>query len=203
MAQHCAHTGESRIYEETIQLMLKRGFYCGTQWGPLTDEEKRQVREGRFSTTDYDLENSIRLIKAGVPQLVSTDAGTIDPDVLKDFGPEGPWGGLGGRNAEICEAEFINMQAMQDRGMTPMMILQAATKNIAAAYKKLDVLGTLEAGKYADLLVLEADPLADIANMRKIAMVVKDGKTVDTNSLPTQVILTSPEAKDPGPIRER
>jgi imidazolonepropionase-like amidohydrolase len=203
MAQHCAHTGESRIYEETIQLMLKRGFYCGTQWGPLTEEEKRQVREGRFSTTDYGLENSIRLIKAGVPQLVSTDAGTIDPDVLKDFGPEGPWGGLGGRNAEIGEAEFINMQAMLDRGMTPMMILQAATKNIAAAYKKLDVLGTLEAGKYADLLVLEADPLADIANMRKIAMVVKEGKTVRTDILPSQVILTSPEAKDPGPIRKR
>jgi imidazolonepropionase-like amidohydrolase len=203
MAQHCAHTGESRIYEETIQLMLKQKFYCGTQWGPLTDEEKRQVREGRFSATEHDLENSIRLIKAGVPQLVSTDAGTIDPDVAKDFGPEGPWGGLGGRNAVIGDAEFINMQAMQDRGMTPMMIVQAATKNIAAAYRKLDVLGTLEPGKYADLLVLEADPLANIANMRKIVMVVKSGKTVDRDSLPRQVILTSQEATNPGPIRKR
>ncbi len=203
MAQHCAHTGDSRIYEETIQLMLKRKFYCGTQWGPLSDDEKRQVREGRFSTTDYGLENSIRLIKAGVPQLVSTDAGTIDPDVLKDFGPEGPWGGLGGRNAEIGEAEFINMQAMQDRGMTPTQILQAATKNIAAAYKKLDVLGTLEAGKYADLLVLEADPLADIANMRKIAMVVKEGKTVERDALPRNPILTSEETRNPGPIRRK
>lgn len=201
MAQHCAHTGESRIYEATIQLMIERHFYCGTQWGPLNEDEKRQVREGRFASGDYDLENSIRLIKAGVPQLLSTDSGTIDPDVAKDFGPEGPWGGLGGRNAVIGEAQFINMQAMQDRGMTPMMILQAATKNIAGAYKKLDTLGTLEPGKYADLLVLDADPLADIANMRKISMVVKEGKTIDRDSLPRRPILTSQEAMNPGPIR--
>jgi len=203
MAQHCAHTGESRIYEATIQLMLERRFYCGTQWGPLDEEEKRQVREGRFDGETFDLENSVRLIKAGVPQLVSTDAGTIDPDVAKDFGPEGPWGGLGGRNAMIGEAHHINMQAMQDRGMTPMMILQAATRNIAAAYKKLDMLGTLEPGKSADLLVLDADPLADIANMRKIAIVVKEGKTIDRDSLPRRPILTSQEAMNPGPIRTR
>lgn len=203
MTQHCAHTGQSRIYEETIKLMLKRNFYCGTQWGPLTDEQKQLVREGRFPTDDYGLENSIRMIKAGVPQLVSTDAGTIDPDVAKDFGPEGPWGGLGGRNATIGEAEHINMQAMQDRGMTPMQILQAATKNIAAAYKMLDKLGTLEAGKYADLLVLDADPLADIKNMQKVAMVVKEGRTIDRDALPKVRILTSEETRNPGPIRRK
>jgi imidazolonepropionase-like amidohydrolase len=93
------------------------------------------------------------------------------------------------------------MQAMQQRGMTPMMILQAATRNIAAAYHKLDQFGTLEPGKLADLLVLDADPLADFQNLRKQSMVVKEGKTIEVASLPLEPILTSEEAKNPGAVR--
>lgn len=210
MAQHCALAGSGRIYEKTIQLMLKRGFYCGTQWAPMSDADYAEVKAGRMPAEtgfgggpSHGIENGVRLIKAGVPLLVTTDAGTIDPDVAKDFGPEGPWGGLGGKNVEIGQAEFENMRALHQYGLTSMQVLQAATRNIAAAYKKLDDLGTIEAGKYADLLVLDADPLTDIANMRKIAMVVKEGRTVDREALPRERVLTSPEAKDPGPIRIR
>jgi imidazolonepropionase-like amidohydrolase len=210
MAQHCSHTGRSRIAEETIQLMLKRKFYCGTQWGLLTDEQLQQVREQKFPGSDrdngkegvdYGVENAVRLIKAGVPQLVSTDAGTIDPDVAKDFGPDGGPGGLGGHASLIGEAEFRDMLAMQQRGMTPMMILQAATRNIAAAYHKLDALGTLEAGKLADLIVVDADPLADFQNLKKLSLVVKEGRTIDIAGLPLNPILTSEEARNPGAVR--
>ena len=212
MAQHCAHTGRSRIPEETIQLMVKRKFYCGTQWGPLTEEQQQQVRENRFPGSDvdngkekidYSVENAVRLIKAGIPELVSTDAGTIDPDVAKDFGPDGGPGGLGGHASLIGESEFDDMKAMQQRGMTSMMIIQAATRNIAAAYHKLDTIGTLEAGKTADLIVVDADPLADVQNLKKLTLVVKEGKTVDVASLPTNPILTSDEARNPGAVRTR
>lgn len=210
MAQHCAHTGRSRIAEATIQLMLKRKFSCGTQWGPLTEAQLRQVRDNDFPGSDqdngkegidYGVENAVRLIKAGVPELVSTDAGTIDPDVAKDFGPDGGPGGLGGHASLIGEAEFVDMKAMQQRGMTPMMILQAATRNIAAAYHKLDLFGTLEVGKLADLIVVDADPLADIQNLKKLSMVVKEGRTIDTAHLPLDPILTSEEARNPGAVR--
>ena len=210
MAQHCAHTGRSRIAEETIQLMLKRKFYCGTQWGLLTDAQLREVRERSFPGSDRDngkegvdfsVENAVRLIEAGVPQLVSTDAGTIDPDVRKDFGPDGGPGGLGGHASLIGEAEFLDMQAMQQRGMKPMAILQATTRNIAAAYHKLDQFGTLEPGKLADLVVVDADPLADIQNLRKQSLVVKEGRTIDVASLPRDPILTSEQAMNPGAVR--
>jgi imidazolonepropionase-like amidohydrolase len=210
MAQHCSHTGRSRIAETTIQLMVQKHFYCGTQWGLLTDQQLKQVHDQSFPGSDkdngkegvdYGVENAVRLIKAGVPQLVSTDSGTIDPDVAKDFGPDGGPGGLGGHASLIGEAEFRDMQAMQQRGMTPMMILQAATRNIAAAYHKLDQFGTLEPGKLADLLVLDADPLADFQNLRKQSMVVKEGKTIEVASLPLEPILTSEEAKNPGAVR--
>jgi imidazolonepropionase-like amidohydrolase len=212
MAQHCAHTGRSRIAESTIQLMLQRKFYCGTQWGLLTHKQLAQVREQRFPGSDqdngkegidYSLENAVRLIRAGVPEVVSTDAGTIDPDVAKDFGPDGGPGGPGVHASLIGDAEFRDMQAMQQRGMTPMMILQAATRNIAAAYHKLDSFGTLEAGKLADLIVVDADPLADIQNLRKLALVVKEGRTVDIAALPRDPILTSEEARNPGAVRTK
>jgi len=82
-----------------------------------------------------------------------------------------------------------------------MMILQAATRNIAAAYHKLDAFGTLEAGKLADLIVVDADPLADIQNLRKLSMVVKEGKTIDVAALPRNPVLTSEEAMNPGAVR--
>ena len=55
-------------------------------------------------------------------------------------------------------------------GEAPMDILIAATRNGAAAYGLDDDLGTVEEGKIADLLILDADPLEDIGNLRQIHM---------------------------------
>ena len=58
--------------------------------------------------------------------------------------------------------------------------------------------GTIETGKLADLLVLDADPLQDIANLRKINQVIKDGRIVDREALPTVRVLDfDPEAPWP------
>ena len=90
------------------------------------------------------------------------------------------------------------MEALQAVGAEPLEILVAATHNGAAAYGLDDKLGTLEAGKLADLLVLDADPLADIANLRRIRHVIKDGRLVDRESLPSVKVLDfDPEADWP------
>jgi imidazolonepropionase-like amidohydrolase len=83
---------------------------------------------------------------------------------------------------------------MVEKGMTPMQAIVSATRNIAAAYKKLDDLGTIERGKLADLLVVEADPLADVENLRKIVHVIKDGQIVDRDALPVRRVLTRPRS---------
>jgi len=206
MTQHCTFTGMSRIYDKTIELMLENDFYCGTQWAPLTEEEQKQLDDNSFPWVHefvrHDLENALRLIEAGVPQLMTTDTGTVDPDVRKDTGPGG-LGGLGGFKFGVGEDHFLNLRAMSQRGMTPMMIIQAATRNVAAAYKKLDEFGTLEEGKMADFVVLDANPLEDIENMRRINTVVKEGQVVDRDALPRNPILTSEEAINPGPVREK
>jgi imidazolonepropionase-like amidohydrolase len=60
-----------------------------------------------------------------------------------------------------------------------MEALQTATRNPAKFLGRLDDLGTLEKGKLADLVLLDADPLADIANTRSIRAVVLNGRLVE------------------------
>jgi imidazolonepropionase-like amidohydrolase len=60
-------------------------------------------------------------------------------------------------------------------GLTPMEALQAATRN-AGIYFELADTGTIERGKRADLVLLNANPLVDIRNTRKIESVVLAGR---------------------------
>lgn len=71
------------------------------------------------------------------------------------------------------------MELLVEAGLTPMQAIQAATRNPAAGYRVLDKIGTIEAGKLADVVILAGDPLRDIRNTQKIESVVKDGKVVD------------------------
>jgi imidazolonepropionase-like amidohydrolase len=71
------------------------------------------------------------------------------------------------------------LEILAEAGLTPMQVLQAATTNTAKFLRMDKMLGTLEPGKLADLVVLDADPLADIGNTQKIALVVKDGRILD------------------------
>src|SRR5439155_789784 len=70
---------------------------------------------------------------------------------------------------------FMELEAMQAAGLRPVDVLRAATGTAAVA-AGLDSTGTLAAGSVADLVVLDADPLADIRNVRRIALVVRRGE---------------------------
>ncbi len=68
-------------------------------------------------------------------------------------------------------------------GLTPMQALQTATLNPAKFLDRLADLGTVERGKLADLVLLDANPLDDIANTRKIRAVVLAGRYLDRAEL--------------------
>jgi hypothetical protein len=65
-----------------------------------------------------------------------------------------------------------------ESGLSPLAALQAATITAAEALGQSATLGALEPGKFADIVVLEADPLADIRNARRVRTVVKGGRVV-------------------------
>lgn len=68
---------------------------------------------------------------------------------------------------------------VEDVGLTPMQAIQSATLWTAEGYKVDDELGTIEAGKLADIIIVGADPLQDIKNLRQVDTVILDGNIVD------------------------
>ncbi len=107
--------------------------------------------------------NLLQLHQAGVPIALGTDAG--NPMTL-----HGP-------------SVYAEMEAMQEVGLLPMDVLVAATRNGAQAMGRQRDLGTVEAGKVADLLVLDADPSVDIGNFRKLRQVIRAGVVHDRSDL--------------------
>ncbi len=70
----------------------------------------------------------------------------------------------------------VEFPLMVKYGMTPKQAIRSATASGAELLKMQDQVGTIEAGKFADIVALPADPLADVANLQKIDFVMKGGK---------------------------
>lgn len=107
-----------------------------------------------------------RLQKVGVPFLAGTDT-PAGVDVLPGF------------------SLHQELQRFVDAGFTPMEALQTATINPAKFLGKSADFGTVEKGKVADLVLLDANPLEDIRNTRKIAGVVANGRYYSRERLDT------------------
>ncbi len=98
--------------------------------------------------------------RAGVQFLAGTDSSS--------FTAVPPGAGLHDELALLVES-----------GFTPLEALQTATRNPAVYFGKLAEMGTIEVGKAADLVLLDADPLRDIRNTRKIRAVVLRGRFIE------------------------
>lgn len=194
LLQHCSITGLEPVPESTLQLLIARKVWCAVQ--PRTARYLEvEIKSAQFPRRVHYAEllrtadqNERRLVAAGAPLLLATDAGILDPDawsvVPDDQKVDNP--------TRLGPAHFTWFDAMAEKGLKPMDAILAATRNVAIAYHVIDDVGTLELGKRADLLLLEANPLADIRNVRKIGMVMKDGAVVDRGALPLHPILTAP-----------
>jgi len=122
---------------------------------PLTAEEL-QGREARTAEREQTAAANLkRVAAAGIPIAMGTDAG----NPLTLHGP----------------AVYAEMEAMQAAGLTPMQVLVASTRGGAAAMGREKDLGTVEKGKQADLLIVAADPAANVANLRQVRYVVRGG----------------------------
>jgi imidazolonepropionase-like amidohydrolase len=164
--------------------------------GPAREKTSAELRK-QAADAGADLEarraNAQKLIRAGCVVTAGTDSyWAAAPELTRTPKPPEQDHGIG---------TIMAIEGLVELGMTPSQAIVAATRNGAAAARGLKDFGTIEAGKLADLVLLAGDPIADISNLRKVATVVKEGRTVDRARLPQSRVLsvappTAPGTKD-------
>lgn len=134
-----------------------------THWAFANLWERIQATEkfGKFreTSTAYAKATVRAMHKAGVPLLAGTDAG-------------------GALNVRIFPGFSLadELELLVGCGLTPADALRTATLNPALYLGEEKATGTVTAGKRADLVLLDADPLAAIGNVRKVAGVMANGR---------------------------
>ncbi|PYQ59032.1 MAG: hypothetical protein DMF58_13165 [Acidobacteria bacterium] len=141
------------IPDDLIDMMVAKGVYlCPT----LTVTE--YVAPGRGGVwariPQFHHDSFQRALRKGVKIAFGTDAGGF------------PWDAVN----EAKEFEYETQY-----GMTPMQAIQTATRNAADLLGMSDQIGTLEAGKFADIVAVPGNPLNDITAMQRVGFVMKDG----------------------------
>lgn len=116
--------------------------------------------------SETQMQNLMRVYEAGIPIIVGTDAG--NPGTL-----HGP-------------SIYEEMEYMQQAGIPAKDLIVMATRNGAEAMERGDDFGTLEPGKLANLIILDEDPSADIANMRSVRQVMIKGELKAINEFTDQ-----------------
>src|SRR5436190_14548675 len=121
--------------------------------------EAAEQAEGLRMVMDVFLKITGALQHAGVPIVAGTDVGVPGHTLHRE------------------------LELYVKAGMTPLEAIQAATITPARVMKLDSEVGTIEAGRRADLIVLDASPLENISNIRKVRLVVTQGRLYDCGKL--------------------
>jgi imidazolonepropionase-like amidohydrolase len=156
------------IYDATPSWVDDPFFLKGAEKGvpELLKDPKRQetFRNSNGWKTGQQYKAGLEVAKKNLKTLV--DRG-VRIAMGTDTGPPGRFQGF---------FEHLELEMMVDAGLTPMQALVSATGDAARCHRKAGEIGSLAAGAAADLLILNANPLENIRNMRSIESVWINGK---------------------------
>jgi imidazolonepropionase-like amidohydrolase len=128
-------------------------------------DSERAEREKEYAPfVNREQERLRRALKLGVPIAAGSDMYLSMPRLTRG------------------QASLLVYEAYAEAGMTPMEIIHAATHNAAELLGMQDRIGTLEAGKLADIICVPGDPLKDIRALEHVKFVMKGGAVVVNNN---------------------
>ena len=200
-ADFLVHSVEDKaIDDEFLALMKKnRAIYCPTlfvtlgyqyalsgTWQP-TEEEKR-LADPRILAVMDDLR---KMPKEAIPERVALlmksppqpKVSAVALDNLRKVWDAGITVAMGTDAGNIGTLHgpsvYREMELMTQAGLTPLQVLRSATWNGAKVMGLDRAGGAIEQGRLADLVILDADPLVNVANLSRIRLVIKGGKVFE------------------------
>jgi len=159
------------IPDTALKLMAKKGiflvatdypadFYVDALGGPMTPEVRTQRIRGAQAFAKSSAERLMRATRMGVRVAFGSDEYYDVPGSTRG------------------QASLLTLQAYQEAGMSPIDVLRTATINSAELLGLSDRIGIIEAGKLADIIAVEGDPLRDAKDLRKTRFVMKGGVVI-------------------------
>jgi imidazolonepropionase-like amidohydrolase len=159
-------------------------YWKDQTWKKMSDQIRADLIADDLATRKSFLEKELEIVqllhKAGVPFLAGTDT-PPGVDIIPGF------------------SLHEELQRFVAAGFTPLEALQTATLNPARFFGIEDQLGTVAMGKMADLVLLDGNPLVDIANTQKIAAVIVNGRYFSRRDLQTMLQKVEESAKKEPP----
>jgi hypothetical protein len=171
------HLDDSKFLSDSRLAYIDRRFR--DRW-----EERIQPQIGRWTNSQFQLARNLfsmdqhlvgAMFQAGVPIMAGTDA--MNPYCFPGF------------------SLHDELALLVESGLTPLAALQSATINPAVFLGRTGELGSIEAGKIANLVLLGADPLADIRNTTQVQAVWLEGKYFDKAGLVDMLEKARPKGK--------
>jgi len=148
------------VVDELSEQLISRMIESGTRLVPTLELWQGVSRIYPISHGSMAINNLALFVEAGGEVVLGTDY-------------------AGARNFNFDLGMPIHeIEWMQEAGMTPMQIIVAATKNGARSCNMENELGTLEAGKLADVLVVDGDPLIDMHALTSAQLILREGKSI-------------------------
>ena len=159
------------IPDDVLRMMAQKGiylvatdypaeFYVSAFASSLTPEQQRRQREGATQFAKSNADRLMRAVRAGVKVAFGSDE----------------YYDVAGRSRG--QSSLLTLQAYQEAGMSPLEVLRTATVNSAALLGWGDRIGSIEAGRLADIIAVDGDPLKDVKDLQRVRFVMKGGEII-------------------------